>query len=104
MSRNDLHAQFNRTIEKEGVEVQICLRDAGPMGPGPIERHEDLPGVYTIVTMAMEGRPGGRTMQYPVTFSFDDVVWFSTGPREEDKPLVTLASPGQIVPPHAGRG
>jgi hypothetical protein len=98
MSRTDLHAYFNRLVDKAGAEVQICLKHSGPMGPGPIERIEGFPGIYTIVTMAVEGRPGGRTMQYPVTFSFDDVVWFSTGPREEDKPLITIPSPGSVNP------
>lgn len=98
MSHQNLQAMFDESIGKEGAELQVFVKGVGPMGPGPVTRHEGHPGVYTIVTMAQEGGPRGRTMKYPITFTFDDVVWFSTGPLEDDKPMITIASPGSINP------
>lgn len=92
--------QFSQDLRANGDKpMQICLPFTGPLGPGQIQRgNED--GIYVIETQAQMGQgPHAKVVTLPVTFAADDLIWYSTGARVQEQPLVVPLGGGGLVVP-----
>lgn len=88
---------FDRAVQEQGPSgIQVCLAFVGTLGPAPVQPVPGFAGVYTMSVTAQLGQgPGAKRVRQPITFAIDRLVWFSSGPLdEEDKPLIVPVGGG----------
>lgn len=97
---SSLSQQFALDVAASDQPMQICLPFTGPIGPGLIKRAAAAGDIYVIETQAQMGQgPHAKVITLPITFDADQLVWYSTGVREQERPLVVPLGGGGLVVP-----
>jgi len=108
MHPNDHYTTHFASVVDKNPEapLQVCLAGTGILGPGIVRRvTSDNPEVYIEDVYVMDVQvqhgqgPGAQILEQPMTFSAHQIVWFSTGPKRAERPLVVPAGGGGLVVP-----
>lgn len=79
--------------------MQICLPFTGPIGPGKVTRTGSEDGNTSLYVIETQAQMGQHVVVLPITFDAADLIWYSSGPRKQERPLVVPLSGGGLVVP-----